>query len=170
MRQREEEEAVRAVGRGRSRRWLAQQIEDALAVCFAFNTTDRLADTFEFFVPGPKAFEAGAKFLLARLPLTRRVHQSRLAVRGCSANGEWRSSGWNLATASSRAQGGAAPAVENRESVHLSVCTNPRKSTDGGRIVVKHRQSAADQEDRNAKRNSAMRNESAGRCVRDERR
>jgi uncharacterized peroxidase-related enzyme len=42
------------------------QIEDALAVCFAFNTTDRLADTFEFFVPGPKAFEAGAKFLLAR--------------------------------------------------------------------------------------------------------
>ena len=43
-----------------------QQIEDALAVCFAFNTTDRLADTFEFFVPGPKAFESGAKFLLAR--------------------------------------------------------------------------------------------------------
>jgi hypothetical protein len=29
-------------------------------------TTDRLADTFEFFVPGHKAFEAGAKFLLAR--------------------------------------------------------------------------------------------------------
>jgi hypothetical protein len=26
----------------------------------------RLADAFEFFVPGPKAFEAGAKFLLAR--------------------------------------------------------------------------------------------------------
>jgi uncharacterized peroxidase-related enzyme len=43
-----------------------QQIEDALAVCFAFNTTDRLADTFEFFVPGHKAFETGAKFLLAR--------------------------------------------------------------------------------------------------------
>ena len=43
-----------------------QQIEDALAVCFAFNTMNRLADTFEFFVPGPKAFEAGAKFLLAR--------------------------------------------------------------------------------------------------------
>jgi uncharacterized peroxidase-related enzyme len=42
------------------------QIEDALAVCFAFNTTDRLADTFEFFVPGPKAFEVAAKFLLAR--------------------------------------------------------------------------------------------------------
>jgi AhpD family alkylhydroperoxidase len=43
-----------------------EQIEDALAVCFAFNAIDRLADAFEFFVPGPKAFEAGAKFLLAR--------------------------------------------------------------------------------------------------------
>jgi AhpD family alkylhydroperoxidase len=43
-----------------------EQIEDALAVCFAFNTMNRLADTFEFFVPGPEAFAAGAKFLLAR--------------------------------------------------------------------------------------------------------
>jgi uncharacterized peroxidase-related enzyme len=43
-----------------------QQIEDALAVCFAFNTINRLAETFAFVVPGPKAFEAGAKFLLAR--------------------------------------------------------------------------------------------------------
>ncbi|SDR42295.1 uncharacterized peroxidase-related enzyme [Rhizobiales bacterium GAS191] len=42
------------------------QVEDALAVCFAFNTMNRLADAFEFFVPGPKAFEAGAKFLIAR--------------------------------------------------------------------------------------------------------
>jgi hypothetical protein len=42
------------------------QIEDALAVCFAFNTLDRLADAFEFFVPGPEVFAAGAKFLLAR--------------------------------------------------------------------------------------------------------
>ena len=43
-----------------------KQIEDALAVCYAFNTIGRLADAFEFFVPGPKAFEVGAKFLLAR--------------------------------------------------------------------------------------------------------
>ena len=43
-----------------------QQIEDAVAVSFAFNTIDRLADAFGFFVPGPEAFEVGAKFLLAR--------------------------------------------------------------------------------------------------------
>jgi uncharacterized peroxidase-related enzyme len=42
-----------------------RQIEDALAVCFAFNTINRLAETFAFSVPGPDAFEAGAKFLLA---------------------------------------------------------------------------------------------------------
>ncbi len=42
------------------------QIEDALAVCLAFNITDRLADAFSFNVPGPKALEAGAKFLLSR--------------------------------------------------------------------------------------------------------
>jgi uncharacterized peroxidase-related enzyme len=44
----------------------AQQIEEALAVAFAFNTINRLADAFAFAVPGPEAFEAGAKFLLAR--------------------------------------------------------------------------------------------------------
>ncbi len=42
------------------------QIEDALAVGFAFNVIDRLADTFEFYV-GPRAhFDAGAKMLLSR--------------------------------------------------------------------------------------------------------
>jgi len=50
------------LGAGASR----EQIEDALAVCFSFNTMGRLADAFGFFVPGPKAFEAGAKYLLAR--------------------------------------------------------------------------------------------------------
>jgi uncharacterized peroxidase-related enzyme len=43
-----------------------EQIEDALAVCFAFSVIGRLADTFGFFDPGPEAFEAGAKYLLAR--------------------------------------------------------------------------------------------------------
>jgi len=43
-----------------------QQIEDALAVCFSFNVIGRLADAFEFLVPGPEVFEAGAKYLLAR--------------------------------------------------------------------------------------------------------
>ncbi|MDB4960298.1 MAG: alkylhydroperoxidase AhpD family core protein [Myxococcales bacterium] len=43
-----------------------EQIEDALAVCFAFNVIDRLADTFEFEVPGPEAFAADARQLLKR--------------------------------------------------------------------------------------------------------
>ena len=42
----------------------SQQIEDALAVCAAFNTTDRLADAFGFEVLSPGGFEAGAKYLL----------------------------------------------------------------------------------------------------------
>jgi alkylhydroperoxidase family enzyme len=44
----------------------SDQIEDALAVCLAFNTIDRLADSFGFSIAGPKVFEAGAKYLHAR--------------------------------------------------------------------------------------------------------
>ena len=43
-----------------------QQVKDALAVCAAFNTTDRLADAFGFEVLSPEGFEAGAKYLLKR--------------------------------------------------------------------------------------------------------
>lgn len=43
-----------------------QQIEDALAVSFAFNTTDRLANAFAFTVLSQEGFEAGAKYLLKR--------------------------------------------------------------------------------------------------------
>ena len=43
-----------------------QQAEDALAVCAAFNTTDRLADAFGFEVLSPEGFEAGARYLLKR--------------------------------------------------------------------------------------------------------
>ena len=43
-----------------------QQIEDALAVCFSFNVIGRLAAAFDFSVPSTEAFEAGAKYLLAR--------------------------------------------------------------------------------------------------------
>jgi alkylhydroperoxidase family enzyme len=42
------------------------QIEDALAVSFAFNVIDRLADTFAFHVPGPEGFAASARRLLGR--------------------------------------------------------------------------------------------------------
>jgi AhpD family alkylhydroperoxidase len=57
------EDDVRAVlAAGASR----EQIEDALAVSFAFETLTRLADAFGFTVPGADAFEAGAKYLLAR--------------------------------------------------------------------------------------------------------
>jgi hypothetical protein len=52
--------AVLAAGASR------QQIEDALTVCFAFNTINRLADSFEFSMASSGAFEAGAKYLLAR--------------------------------------------------------------------------------------------------------
>jgi uncharacterized peroxidase-related enzyme len=43
-----------------------EQIEDALAVGFVFNTVDRLSRTFGWVVSGPRAFRAGAKFLFAR--------------------------------------------------------------------------------------------------------
>jgi alkylhydroperoxidase family enzyme len=43
-----------------------QQIEDALAVCLAFNITDRLANAFDFNVPSPAAMNAGARYLLKR--------------------------------------------------------------------------------------------------------
>ena len=56
----EDMRAVLAAGASR------EQVEDALAVAFAFNATNHLADALGFSVPGPKAFEVGAKFLLAR--------------------------------------------------------------------------------------------------------
>ncbi len=42
------------------------QIEDALAVGFAFDTTDRLANAFAFELLSQEGFEAGAKYLLKR--------------------------------------------------------------------------------------------------------
>jgi hypothetical protein len=42
------------------------QVEDALAVCAAFNTTDRLGDAFGFELLSPEGFQAGAKYLLKR--------------------------------------------------------------------------------------------------------
>src|SRR5262249_37967026 len=41
------------------------QIEDALAVCFAFNAIDRLDVACGVLFPSPKAFDVGAKSLLA---------------------------------------------------------------------------------------------------------
>ncbi len=43
-----------------------QQIEDALAVCYAFNVTNRLANAFGFEVMSPEGFQAGARYLLRR--------------------------------------------------------------------------------------------------------
>ncbi|GAA0917684.1 hypothetical protein GCM10009558_028080 [Virgisporangium aurantiacum] len=43
-----------------------QQVEDALAVCAVFNTTNRLADAFGFELLTPEGFEAGAGYLLKR--------------------------------------------------------------------------------------------------------
>jgi uncharacterized peroxidase-related enzyme len=59
------------VGAGNMRQVLSagvsrEQVEDALAVCASFNTTDRLADAFGFEVLSPAGFEAGANYLLKR--------------------------------------------------------------------------------------------------------
>ena len=43
-----------------------QQIEDALAVCYAFNVTNRLANAFGFELMSPEGYQAGAKYLLRR--------------------------------------------------------------------------------------------------------
>ncbi|PXX61025.1 putative peroxidase-related enzyme [Nocardia tenerifensis] len=42
------------------------QIEDALAVCAALDTANRLADSFDFDLPSPAGFAAGAGYLLKR--------------------------------------------------------------------------------------------------------
>jgi len=42
------------------------QIEDALAVCLAFDITARLANAFDFAIATPEAMDAGAKHLLKR--------------------------------------------------------------------------------------------------------
>lgn len=59
------------VGAGDVRRVLAAgaspgQVRDALAVCAAFNVTDRLADAFGFELLSPEGFDAGARYLLKR--------------------------------------------------------------------------------------------------------
>jgi len=43
-----------------------EQVLDALAVAFAFNITDRLANAFDFRLLDEKGFDAGAKYLLKR--------------------------------------------------------------------------------------------------------
>jgi len=43
-----------------------QQLKDALAVCFAFNVTDRLAEAFDYAVDDTEAIVAGARYLLSR--------------------------------------------------------------------------------------------------------
>jgi uncharacterized peroxidase-related enzyme len=43
-----------------------QQVEDALAICYAFNVTNRLANAFGFEVLSQEGFQAGAKYLLRR--------------------------------------------------------------------------------------------------------
>jgi uncharacterized peroxidase-related enzyme len=43
-----------------------EQVEDALAICYAFNVTNRLANAFGFEMMTPQGFEAGARYLLRR--------------------------------------------------------------------------------------------------------
>lgn len=43
-----------------------RQLEDALAVCFAFNVINRLADAFDFARLTPEGYASGAKYLLKR--------------------------------------------------------------------------------------------------------
>ena len=43
-----------------------QQVEDALAICYVFNITNRLANAFAFEVLSPEGFQAGARYLLRR--------------------------------------------------------------------------------------------------------
>jgi hypothetical protein len=43
-----------------------EQIEDALAVSFAFNVTGRPADALAFAVLDPQGFDAGARYLIRR--------------------------------------------------------------------------------------------------------
>lgn len=43
-----------------------EQIRDALAVAFAFNVVNRLADAFGFALPTPEAMEGGARYILSR--------------------------------------------------------------------------------------------------------
>jgi len=45
---------------------LREQIEDALAVCFSFNTINRLADAFDFIVLDSQGFESLANLILTR--------------------------------------------------------------------------------------------------------
>ncbi len=57
-----EDDMRRVLAAGVSR----EQVEDALAVCFAFNITNRLADAFAFELMSDEGFETGAKYLLRR--------------------------------------------------------------------------------------------------------
>lgn len=43
-----------------------KQLEDALAICFAFNVINRLADAFDFARLTPEGYASGAKYLLRR--------------------------------------------------------------------------------------------------------